>query len=263
MTNVLLATYPDLFEAGVSFAGVPHACFAGEPTWSTECATGRMDRTPREWGDLVRAAYPGYTGPRPRVQLWHGTEDDVLSFENFGEAVEQWTDVHGVGQTPTRTEQDFYGPGRVRTTYGSGQVQAVQETGQGHNLQIVSDQALAFFGLRSGVVPSPWTSGAHDFERFGDDASVREQFAAFGRNTSPWSGTSSGRARTPCASATTSRPRATPASASSSGATGPVTTPCGSGTCPTARATSSCCSSPPAGSPTRRTPRRRARSRAG
>src|SRR5689334_11375046 len=29
MTNVLLATYPDVFKAGAAFAGVPHACFAG------------------------------------------------------------------------------------------------------------------------------------------------------------------------------------------------------------------------------------------
>ena len=32
--------------------------------------------------ELVRAAYPGYHGPRPRMQLWHGTADTILSHES-------------------------------------------------------------------------------------------------------------------------------------------------------------------------------------
>jgi acetylxylan esterase len=147
MTNVLLGAYPDVFKAGSAYAGVPFGCFAGADSWSTACATGQIDRTGQEWGDLVRAAYPGFTGTRPRMQLWHGTNDDVLFFANFGEEIEQWTDVAGVSETPTATEPDFLQPGWIRTTYGSGQVQAVQQTGQPHNLQIMAEQTIGFFGL--------------------------------------------------------------------------------------------------------------------
>jgi acetylxylan esterase len=147
MTNVLLGAYPDVFQAGSAFAGVPFGCFAGVDSWNTACATGQIIKTAPEWGDLVRAADPGFTGTRPRMQVWHGSNDETLNFANFGEEIKQWTDVAGISATPTATEQDFLQAGWIRTTYGNGQVQAVQETGQPHNLQVFADQALAFFGL--------------------------------------------------------------------------------------------------------------------
>ena len=81
-TNVLLGDYPDLFKAGAAFMGVPFGCFATTDGsgWNSDCATGKIIKTPQAWGDLVRGAYPGYTGPRPRMQLWHGTEDETLYY---------------------------------------------------------------------------------------------------------------------------------------------------------------------------------------
>ncbi|MEU4742753.1 PHB depolymerase family esterase [Actinosynnema sp. NPDC023658] len=155
MTNVLLGSYPDVFQAGASFAGVPFGCFAGSNSWNTECAEGRVDKTPQQWGDLVRAAYPGYTGPRPRVQLWHGTEDDVLRFANFGEGIEQWTNVLGVSQTPTSTEYNTPRSTWTRTRYGT-RVEAIREQGQPHNLQLLADEAIRFFGI--GEQPSSGAS---------------------------------------------------------------------------------------------------------
>src|SRR5690606_17805041 len=102
MTNVLLGAYPDVFKAGASFMGVPFGCFATTDgsEWNSACANGAISKTPQEWGDLVRAAYPGYTGPRPRMQLWHGTEDSILRYPNFNEAIKQWTNVHGLSRPP-------------------------------------------------------------------------------------------------------------------------------------------------------------------
>jgi poly(hydroxyalkanoate) depolymerase family esterase len=147
MTNVMLGSYPDVFRAGSASAGVPFGCFAGEPTWSTECATGTIIRTPQEWGDLVRAAYPGYEGPWPRMQLWHGTEDDVLYFQNFEEEIKQWTDVHGVSRTPTATEPDTPEPDWTLTRYGDGQVEAIRAEGGPHNIAIHAEEVIHFFGL--------------------------------------------------------------------------------------------------------------------
>ncbi|KAH8147812.1 uncharacterized protein LAJ45_08278 [Morchella importuna] len=148
MTNVMLGAYPDIFKAGAAFAGVPFGCFASDTSsWSTACATGQITKTPEEWGALVRAAYPGYTGTRPKMQLWHGTEDDTLYFHNFEEEIKQWTNVLGVSQTPTSTENNFLGySGWVRTKYGT-QVEAIKEQGQPHNLIIVADQVVSYFGL--------------------------------------------------------------------------------------------------------------------
>lgn len=149
LTNVLLGAYPDVFAAGAAFAGVPFGCFAGPSSWNSDCAEGRIIRTPQEWGDAVRAAFPGWAGPRPRMQLWHGTEDDILRYPNFGEAVKQWTDVHGVGQGPASTDRPQ--PTWTRTRYadaaGTVRVEAVSMAGEPHNLPIVAPEAIRFFGL--------------------------------------------------------------------------------------------------------------------
>ena len=158
MTNVLIGAYPDVFRAGSAYAGVPFGCFAGANSWHTACANGQVSRSAQQWGDTVRAAYPGYSGARPRMQLWHGTNDDVLRFPNFGEEIKQWTNVHGVSQTPTSTQQNTPRSGWVRTRYGSN-VEAIQETGQPHNLQILADETIRFFGLDGSTTTPPPTTG--------------------------------------------------------------------------------------------------------
>jgi hypothetical protein len=107
MTNEMLALYPDVFKAGAAFMGVPFNCFSGAadyPPGSSKCTGGGMDRTPQQWGDAVRQAYPGYTGPRPRVQLWHGTSDTLVPYSLLQETIEQWTNVFGLSQTPTSSD---------------------------------------------------------------------------------------------------------------------------------------------------------------
>ncbi|MFJ3222352.1 PHB depolymerase family esterase [Streptomyces sp. NPDC086783] len=165
MTNVLLGDYPDVFKAGAAFMGVPHSCFATTDGsgWNSACANGTVDRTPQQWGDLARAAYPpGYSGPRPRVQIWHGTEDTTLRYPNFGEQIDQWTNVHGVSRTPAYTDQPQ--SGWTRTRYGGtgaqAPVEAISIQGTGHTLPTagMAARAIAFFGLDAtgpGPEPSP------------------------------------------------------------------------------------------------------------
>ncbi|WP_327028205.1 PHB depolymerase family esterase [Micromonospora sp. NBC_01740] len=158
MTNVLLGLYPDVFSAGAAFSGVPFGCFAttNGSEWNSECANGQVTRTAREWGNLVRNAYPGYTGRRPRMQTWHGTNDEVLRYPNFGEQVKQWTDVHGLSQTPTYTDSPQ--AGYTRTRYGgSGDrapVEAISMQGVSHNLPVDAAQAIRFFGLDTAAPPT-------------------------------------------------------------------------------------------------------------
>jgi poly(hydroxyalkanoate) depolymerase family esterase len=158
-TDVLLGDYPDVFKAGAAFMGVPFGCFATtDPSmWNAQCAQGQIIKTPQQWGDLVRGADPGYTGPRPRVQLWHGTADTTLFYANFGEEIKQWTNVLGVSQTPTST--DTPQSGWTRTRYGS-QVEAYSIAGVGHSLPLSGMAALAiqFFGLNGSPPPPPPTT---------------------------------------------------------------------------------------------------------
>ncbi|NGY65151.1 PHB depolymerase family esterase [Lentzea sp. NEAU-D13] len=159
MTNVMLANYPDVFNAGAAFAGVPAGCFAttNGSEWNSECANGTLLRTPQQWGDIARSAYPGYTGKRPRVQLWHGTQDDILRYPNFGEEIDQWTNVHGLPTTPTSTDSPQ--ANWTRTRY-SDKVEAISLQGTGHSLPAggMALRAIQFFGLDTGQPPTTTTT---------------------------------------------------------------------------------------------------------
>jgi acetylxylan esterase len=160
MTNVLLGAYPDVFKAGAAFAGVPFGCFAttNGSEWNSTCAQGNLIKTPQQWGDLVRAAYPGYTGPRPRMQLWHGTADDTLRHPNFTEEIKQWTNVAGIPQTPTTSDSPQ--PNWNRTRYNIGgtvQVEGVSIQGGTHNVPTagMAQYVMDFFGLSGDQPPPP------------------------------------------------------------------------------------------------------------
>ncbi len=107
MTEAMLAVYPEMFKAGAEFSGVPAGCWAvgysASNQWSGSCAGGQVSHTAQEWGDLVRKMDPGYTGPRARVQLWHGLSDPTISPNNQTEAIKEWTNVLGLPTSPTAT----------------------------------------------------------------------------------------------------------------------------------------------------------------
>jgi acetylxylan esterase len=107
MTEALLAVYPDVFKAGAEFSGVPAGCWADQYSdsnqWSGPCAGGTDTMTAQAWGNLVRNMYPGYTGFRPRIQLWHGDADTTIKPPNQAQAILEWTNVLGLSSTPNST----------------------------------------------------------------------------------------------------------------------------------------------------------------
>lgn len=107
MTNVLLGAYPDIFAAGSAWAGVPFGCFAdsagGVDVWNSACATGTIIKTGAQWAAIVNAAYPGYTGYRPKMQVFHGTADTTLYPQNLQEEIKEWTSVLGLPSSPIST----------------------------------------------------------------------------------------------------------------------------------------------------------------
>jgi poly(hydroxyalkanoate) depolymerase family esterase len=149
-TSVMLATYPDVFAAGAIVAGGPHGCgdegavvvdpqaaVAGDlaAAFSGECIdpSGSTDLEPEQWGDLVRAAYPGDPGSRPRVSIWHGTADTTVSFRNLWELVEQWTNVHGIDQLADSSSPAGRHPHNVYTdAEGRPLVESWEITGGAH-----------------------------------------------------------------------------------------------------------------------------------
>jgi poly(hydroxyalkanoate) depolymerase family esterase len=101
MTSIMLATYPDVFAGGAIMAGTPYGC-AEKLRDSFACLRGSVVKTPQQWGDLVRNASTN-TNAWPSVSIWQGTADGLVAPVNAGEEVKQWTNVHGIGQTPSTT----------------------------------------------------------------------------------------------------------------------------------------------------------------
>ncbi|SCF46464.1 extracellular catalytic domain type 1 short-chain-length polyhydroxyalkanoate depolymerase [Micromonospora mirobrigensis] len=173
MSAVMLATYPDVFAAGSVIAGLPYRC-ATSTTSAYSCMNPGVDKSPTAWGDLVRGAYPGYAGPRPRVAIWHGTSDTTVAPANAVESRDQWTNVLGVPQTPTSTAS--LPGGTSLEVYGNDAVRLYRVSGMGHGTPVDpgtgADQCgnvaayfldaicstyrdALFFGLGGGASPTP------------------------------------------------------------------------------------------------------------
>ncbi|MET7643108.1 PHB depolymerase family esterase [Streptomyces sp. NPDC005426] len=137
MTADLLAAYPDVFAGGSVASGLPAQCATSQAA-ASGCQTGPQKLTPAQWGDKVRAAYPGYSGPRPRVAIWQGTSDYTVYPANATALRDQWTDVWGIGQTPSST--DTLPGNTTRSVYadasGRPAVETYSVSGMGHGLPV-------------------------------------------------------------------------------------------------------------------------------
>ncbi|KAK2048086.1 PHB depolymerase family esterase [Colletotrichum somersetense] len=151
MTNVLSATYPDIFAAATCYSGVAAGCVAGSPgssptTSDGKCANALVIKTGAQWADQVRDMFPGYTGNYPRIQTYHGTADGLVRPPNLGEQLKEWSTIHNVSFTTNVTNSPD--PGYTRIIYGDGtQVQGISAQGVGHTVPVHVSEDLKWFGL--------------------------------------------------------------------------------------------------------------------
>ncbi|KAI0768766.1 putative acetylxylan esterase A [Trametes elegans] len=151
MTSVLAGAYPDVFKAGIVDSGVAFGCFAvpGQPddSWNSQCSTGQLILTGQQWAQKVYNAFPGFTGDRPKMQVWHGTIDTTLYPQNFWEEIKQWTTVFDYPSTPISNVSESYLPrGYSNATYGP-RFQAILAQNVGHTVPLFEQQYLEFFGI--------------------------------------------------------------------------------------------------------------------
>jgi poly(hydroxyalkanoate) depolymerase family esterase len=148
MTADLLADYPDVFAAGSIDSGPPAQCSTTGIT-GTGCTTANTNsKTPAQWGDLVRGSDPGFGGPWPRVAVWQGASDSTVAPVAMTESRDQWTNVWGIGQTPSST-QTLPG-GTTQSIYngsgGSPVVETFSISGMGHGLAVNPGSATSQCG---------------------------------------------------------------------------------------------------------------------
>ncbi|MBI1890354.1 MAG: PHB depolymerase family esterase [Burkholderiales bacterium] len=134
-TNVMLATYPDVFAGGAPMAGIPYKCATTMSAGFT-CMSG-SDKTPSAWGDLARSGYSGYTGRKPRVSIWQGSSDTTVQPMNGTETVEQWTNYHGIDQTADVSDSVLGYPRKVyKDASGNALVEYYSITGMAHGTPV-------------------------------------------------------------------------------------------------------------------------------
>jgi len=90
--------------------------------------------------------YPGYSGPRPRMQIYHGSADTTLYPQNYNETIKQWTGVFGYSLAPQQTQPNTPLPRYTTFTYGPN-VQGIYAVGVGHTVPIQGTQDLKWFGI--------------------------------------------------------------------------------------------------------------------
>ncbi|MGW2571726.1 extracellular catalytic domain type 1 short-chain-length polyhydroxyalkanoate depolymerase [Streptomyces sp. NPDC001537] len=132
MTAVMMADYPEKFAAGGIVAGLPYGCAqaAGSPY---VCMYVGATQTAKQWGDRVRAARPGYSGPWPTLTVFQGTADYTVKPVNMTDLMKQWTDVHGADQTADLSDTVAGYPHQVfRDPAGNTVVETYSITGMGH-----------------------------------------------------------------------------------------------------------------------------------
>ena len=151
--NVMAATYPGMLKAATAYSGVPAGCFVStanqEAAWNSTCAQGTVQASAQYWAATVKAMYPGYSGARPRFQVYHGSADAILRPQNYQETVKEWTGVFGFDAAkPQKSQADFPKQGYKTETWGVseanplGTVQGIYVTGVGHTVPV--DGYVAF-----------------------------------------------------------------------------------------------------------------------
>ncbi|MEO7634723.1 MAG: PHB depolymerase family esterase [Sphingomicrobium sp.] len=95
MTAVMLAAYPELFAGGAIIAGLP---FASADTLPEALERMRGQGGPGRSQLAARATAAAPQGARvPTLSVWHGTRDTIVDPANASAIVDQWRDLHGLG----------------------------------------------------------------------------------------------------------------------------------------------------------------------
>lgn len=174
---IMAATYPDVFAGAATLSGLPFNCTT---TYSevSGCMKPGKTRTAADWAALVKAAYPGFAGPWPRMSIWQGSADNTVAPANRMELVKQWTGVHGIdGVAPVADTVDGQSHAVYKDSTGKVLVETYEVAGMDHGVAVApsagcgatatyafdkgicaASRVASFFGL-TGTTPAPADAG--------------------------------------------------------------------------------------------------------
>ena len=165
MASVMLATYPEVFTGGAIIAGLPFGC-AGNVQQAFEAMFEEQGRAAQALGDRVRAA-SRHRGPWPKISVWHGTSDPIVKPSNGEDIIRQWTNVHGLSDSPSY--QEFIGSHTRRIwsdANGNARVEAFLISGMAHGVPLAAIPRGESCGAAGAFFLDVGISSTHHIARF-------------------------------------------------------------------------------------------------
>lgn len=106
MSVIMMADYPETFNAGAIFAGGAYKSGNGYVS-AMMALLGWRVKSAEKWGNIVRKQNPGFNGNYPRMIIYQGNSDWVVNKRNGTELLKQWSNLHHIGTQPTETINQY------------------------------------------------------------------------------------------------------------------------------------------------------------
>ena len=165
MASVMLATYPEVFAGGAIIGGLPYGC-ASNVQQAFEAMFAEQGHAAQALGDRVRAA-SRHRGPWPKISVWHGTSDPIVKPSNGEDIIRQWTNVHGLSDSPSY--QELIGSHERRIwgdANGEVLIEAFSVSGMAHGVPLATARGGESCGAAGAFFLDVGISSTHHIARF-------------------------------------------------------------------------------------------------
>jgi poly(hydroxyalkanoate) depolymerase family esterase len=165
MASVMLATYPEVFAGGAIIAGLPYGC-ASNVQQAFEAMFTEDGHAAQALGDRVRAA-SRHRGSWPKISVWHGTSDPIVKPSNAEDIIRQWTNVHGLPDSPSHQESNESHTRRVwNDANGKALIEAFTISGMAHGVPLATATGEESCGAAGAFFLDVGISSTHHIARF-------------------------------------------------------------------------------------------------
>lgn len=139
MTEVLAATYPDLFAGAAIVAGMPVG--AARDAMSALRAMKFGAPAPAEgWGSRI-AEISSTDRSWPSITIWHGTADRVVNPANADACVDQWLETMNLDRSSGRVQPKAWGKLHAWHTANGSSLSFYSVAGLSHGLPVKTRRA--------------------------------------------------------------------------------------------------------------------------
>jgi hypothetical protein len=108
-----------------------------------------------------------HRGPWPKVSVWHGTSDAIVKSSNGEDIIRQWTNVHGLPETPTHRESTGSHTRRIwNDAAGETLIEAFSIRGMGHGVPLAITTREETCGAPGAFFLDVGISSTHQIARF-------------------------------------------------------------------------------------------------